>query len=127
MGNIRSLLEPNGRLFIEVPNIAYWPNRVGLLVGRSPLVSIDQIYESEEPFIGHHHEYTIDELRKLVSLSGLTITREDFYNYSVAGIGALAKRPVAALAFAFLKESRECMAVTCRLQASSAELSKSGN
>ena len=82
MTNIRSLTQPDGRLYIEVPNIAYWPKRTALLFGRTPLAQLTDIFHSEVPFIGHHHEFTIAELRDLVRLSGLSIVYEDYYNYT---------------------------------------------
>lgn len=39
--NARALLAERGRLVVDVPNIAYWPNRVGLLRGISPLPRIN--------------------------------------------------------------------------------------
>lgn len=71
-----------GHLYVEVPNIAYLPKRLGLLRGVSPLVDIRLIWESAVPFIGHHHEYTVEELRRLSGLAGFRIEEEWFYNYS---------------------------------------------
>jgi 2-polyprenyl-3-methyl-5-hydroxy-6-metoxy-1,4-benzoquinol methylase len=117
MRNIRSLMLPNGRLFIEVPNIAYWPKRIELLFGRTPLAQLTDIFDSEVPFIGHHHEFTIAELRDLVKLSGFKIIYEDYYNYTLAGSVRLRTRlrsPLMFLAFPLFKETRECLAVYCR-------------
>ena len=118
MANIRSLMKPDGRLYIEVPNIAYWPKRIALLLGRTPLAELTDIFQSEVPFIGHHHEFTIAELRDLVRLSGLSIVYEDYYNYTIGAAPKLKTRlrsPLMFLAFPLLKESRECLAVFCRL------------
>jgi 2-polyprenyl-3-methyl-5-hydroxy-6-metoxy-1,4-benzoquinol methylase len=79
MKYISSLIRPDGKLYIEVPNIAYWPKRVSLLIGRTPLADI---YRSDVPFIGHHYEFTITELRELADLSGMKALAEDFYNYT---------------------------------------------
>jgi len=111
MENMISLMKPNGKLYLEVPNIAYWPKRVRFMLGFSPQVQLSDIYRSAVPFIGHHHEFTISELRELASLSGLRIVSEDFYNYSV---GATTwKRLLLSPINAFLKDSRECLAVMC--------------
>lgn len=118
MGNIRSLMKPEGRLYLEVPNIAYWPKRVALLLGRTPLAQLADIFQSEVPFIGHHHEFTIAELRDLVRLSGLEIVYEDYYNYTIGAAPKFRTRlrsPIMFLAFPLLKESRECLAVLCKL------------
>jgi 2-polyprenyl-3-methyl-5-hydroxy-6-metoxy-1,4-benzoquinol methylase len=117
MRNIRSLIRPNGGLFLEVPNIAYWPKRIALLFGKTPLAHLSDIFESEVPFIGHHHEFTIAEVRDLVKLSGFKIIFEDYYNYTLAGPVKWRTRvrsPLMFLAFPLFKESRECLAVYCR-------------
>lgn len=82
MGNVLKMLNKSGVLYIEVPNIAYWVKRLDLLRGKSPLVRIESIFESETPFVGHHHEFTMEELHALARLCGLRVTKEHFYNYS---------------------------------------------
>lgn len=119
MGNIVSMMNPGGRLYIEVPNIAYWPKRVNLMFGGTPLAEVREIFMSEVPFIGHHHEFTISELRDLAHVSGLSIISEDSYNYSpgnVFSLEMLFRKPISYLAFSLLKDSRECLAVLCKLQ-----------
>ncbi len=118
--NVKAMLKPNGKLYIEVPNIAYWPKRVSFLLGQTPLTPIEQIYQSKEPFIGHHHEFTISELRKLANLVGLSIEKESFYNYSDPfHLRSVLKYPLKSLnqwiAFALLPSSRECISVLCSL------------
>ena len=114
MENIRSLINPNGRIYIEVPNIAYWPKRVGLLKGQTPHAQLKEVFLSEVPFIGHHHELTITELRDLMALSGLSVLHEDFYNYtpgSLRNLKMLLRSPIQFLAFTVAKETRECLAI----------------
>jgi 2-polyprenyl-3-methyl-5-hydroxy-6-metoxy-1,4-benzoquinol methylase len=115
--NMKKLMSPKAHLYIEVPNMAYWPKRLAMLLGESPLADVLDIYHSQVPFIGHHHEYTIGELRRLLKVNDLAIVREDFYNYSSdwpqRSPTVMLRRPVQALAFALLKDSRECLAVTC--------------
>lgn len=82
MSNIRSLLQPDGMLFVEVPNIAYWPRRMQMLRGASPLPPISQVFGSEVPFTGHHREFTQQELRQLADLAGFRVVAEDAFNYS---------------------------------------------
>jgi len=84
--NIKQVLAPNGSLVLEVPNIAYWPNRIKLMAGQSILSPIRTIYQSEPPFTGHHHEYTANEIRDLASLSDFKLEKMVFYNYSVSSI-----------------------------------------
>lgn len=117
MKNIDFMLGPKGMLYIEVPNIAYWPKRVNLFLGRTPLTPLEDIFLSEVPFIGHHHEFTISELRDLLRLSGLRAVSEEFYNYS-PDIGPsssmLFRHPLMFLAFLLIPDSRECLAVLCK-------------
>lgn len=119
MENVVALMKPEGRIYIEVPNIAYLPKRMRLLFGRTPQAEIQDIFRSEVPFIGHHHEFTISELRDLARLSGLSVLAEDFYNYSISGqpfFKRLLRYAVQLPAFALFKDSRECLAVSCRLK-----------
>ncbi len=120
MQNVRALLKPESKLYLEVPNIAYWPKRMALLLhGQTPQARLEEIYLSGVPFIGHHHEFTIAELRDLARLSGLKILSEDFYNYTLGEypkLKMLLRLPLHFLAFAVLKESRECLAVLCRVE-----------
>jgi hypothetical protein len=116
MDNLLSMMERGSRLYIEVPNIAYWPKRIGLLRGQTPLTPIQDIYRSEAPFIGHHHEFTISELRDLAELSNLRIVKELFYTYSVTGstMTRLFQAPVATFIQFICPPSRECLAVLCQ-------------
>jgi 2-polyprenyl-3-methyl-5-hydroxy-6-metoxy-1,4-benzoquinol methylase len=112
MANAKSLLSPQGKLYIEVPNIAFWPKRIGLLRGNSPLAPIGNIYRSKVPFIGHHHEFTMTELRQLVSMSGLKLLSTGAYNYSPdirIYWKTILRYPLQTLAFLFLEDSRECL------------------
>ncbi len=118
MQNVKGIAATNGRIYLEAPNIAYWPKRIGLLRGQTPLAQMADIYQSEEPFIGHHHEFTISEMRDLAHLSGLKIITEDFYNYSLTGTNTLkllVRYPLMSLAFLISKTSRECIAITCEI------------
>jgi 2-polyprenyl-3-methyl-5-hydroxy-6-metoxy-1,4-benzoquinol methylase len=80
--NARALLDDSGRLVVDVPNIAYWPNRIGLLRGVSPLPSIADVYNAESPYTGHHHEYTAAELADVLTWSGLTVDEIVTLNYT---------------------------------------------
>jgi hypothetical protein len=116
MTNVKPLIADGGRIFIEVPNIAYWPKRTALLMGQTPLASISDIYGSDEPFIGHHHEFTLAEVRELVRLAGLRIVDEETFNYSLADankLKLLVRHPLMSLAFAMAPATRECLAVIC--------------
>ena len=80
--NARGLLAETGRLVVDVPNIAYWPKRVGLLRGISPLPLMADVYQAEPPFTGHHHEYTVAELTQVLTWSGLAVEEVVTLNYT---------------------------------------------
>jgi 2-polyprenyl-3-methyl-5-hydroxy-6-metoxy-1,4-benzoquinol methylase len=114
MHNVIPIASATGRYYFEVPNIAFWPKRIGLLLGRTPLASLAQIYRSEVPFIGHHHEFTMTELEELMALAGLVTTQRLAYNYSPAAIPSRingVKRPLASFTYAMFPYTRECLAV----------------
>jgi len=114
--NILNILNSKGRIYIEVPNVAYWPKRINLLLGHSPLSPIEHIYRSEVPFIGHHHEFTMSELRCFAELTGLKVISENFYNYSIHNQSwfRMFRNSIQSLAFLLLKDSRECLSILCQ-------------
>jgi 2-polyprenyl-3-methyl-5-hydroxy-6-metoxy-1,4-benzoquinol methylase len=116
MDNVTSLLNNDGRLYIEVPNIAYWPKRVNFLFGRTPLAQLKEIFHSEIPFIGHHHEFTMAELKDLVKLSNMEIIREVQFNYSQQDnfMKSLLRHPLETIAFFVAPYTRECISVVCK-------------
>jgi 2-polyprenyl-3-methyl-5-hydroxy-6-metoxy-1,4-benzoquinol methylase len=80
--NLRTMIEPRGLLFVDVPNIAFWPNRLHLLRGKSIHQPFELMYDSAAPFLGHHREYTREELAKALSLSGFRVLSIEAFNYS---------------------------------------------
>jgi hypothetical protein len=50
--------------------------------GISPLPLIADVYHSESPFTGHHHEYTVGELVDVLSWSGLSVDEVVTLNYT---------------------------------------------
>jgi 2-polyprenyl-3-methyl-5-hydroxy-6-metoxy-1,4-benzoquinol methylase len=117
MENATAMMEQEGNLYIEVPNIAYWPKRIKHLWGESPLTSLLHIYLSERPFIGHHHEFTLFELRTLMKLSHLIISKEILYTYSDTKTlwKRLRARPLETIVQLCFPRTRECIAVLCQL------------
>jgi SAM-dependent methyltransferase len=93
--NAHALLAEGGRLVADVPNIAYWPVRLGLLRGRSPLAPIRDIYEAQTPFTGHHHEYTAAELAAVLEWSGFAVDELQTLNYTPWPDRRLSRRLVA--------------------------------
>lgn len=81
--NVGAALLPNGRLLLDVPNIAFWPHRTALLRGQSPLVDASTVYDSDVPFTGHHHEFTQAELVDLMAHAGWVCEQLETFDYSI--------------------------------------------
>lgn len=86
MENMAAVLEPDGRLLLEVPNLAYWPKRLDLLAGRTVHPPLRDVYVAREPFTGHHREYTRHDLEELFELSDFRLERIVSFNYTVSEI-----------------------------------------
>lgn len=116
MNNLSAMIQAQGRLYFEVPNIAYWPKRVALLRGQTPLAPQYDVYKSEVPFIGHHYEFTLAELRTLVKLSDLEIVKELLYSYSnqQSFRQKICSRPLETVVQLLWPKTRECLAVVCK-------------
>jgi len=84
MSNLRAVTDERGALVIETPNLAYWPNRWALLRGRSVHPPLEVVYGSAAPFLGHHREYTVRDLRDLLSWTGFNTKSIDVFNYSLS-------------------------------------------
>jgi hypothetical protein len=72
-------------LVFEVPNIAYSYKRWDLARGRSIHPALAEVYESNQPFTGHHREYTCREVTELLSLAGFHVETLTTFNYSGSG------------------------------------------
>lgn len=84
MDNLRASVEDLGTLIVEVPNIAYWPNRLRALRGESIHQEFELYYASDPPFMGHHREYAVEELRALLGWSGFDVQAIDLHSYSLS-------------------------------------------
>lgn len=115
MRAVKAMVKPRGHIYIEVPNIAYWPRRWGLMRGRSPLVPLEEIFRSATPFLGHHHEFTHRELCALAELSELDVVESRHFNYSFRG--PLHMRLISDLPLTLASvwpNMRECLAILAR-------------
>ena len=83
LDNLRNVIAESGKLILEAPNIAYWPKRLELFRGRTIHSSIGIYYASEPPFLGHHREYTEQEMRDVLQWSGFEVDDMLTFNYSL--------------------------------------------
>lgn len=109
--NLNALVRDGGCAYIEVPLITYLFKRIDLLKGISPLATIDLISESETPFTGHHHEYSMAELNFVAKMANLKVAKEFWYSYSadVSGI----KKLLFDLITRYIPTAHEMGAVLC--------------
>jgi len=112
--NCRDLLADSGRFVADLPNIAYWPTRLGLLRGQSPLAPIAHVYDAQIPFTGHHREYTASELRAVLGWSGLAVDELLTFNYSRWPDRRLRARLVADLPRTWIPSMRELLMACAR-------------
>jgi 2-polyprenyl-3-methyl-5-hydroxy-6-metoxy-1,4-benzoquinol methylase len=82
MENMHAALEPDGQLLVEVPNLAYWPKRLAVLCGGTVHPPLADVYEADDPFTGHHREYTEGDLRQLLTLAGFELRDLVSFNYT---------------------------------------------
>lgn len=68
---VRSLVAPGGVLILQTPNAASLPKRIKLLLGRNPYERIRR--ETRDP--GHFREYTLAELRSILTGAGFSVER----------------------------------------------------
>ncbi len=84
MENLRTYTAGNGLVVVEIPNVAYWPNRLEALRGDSIHQPLDLVYASTPPYLGHHREYTIAEVHALLDWSGFAPVETSMFNYSLS-------------------------------------------
>jgi 2-polyprenyl-3-methyl-5-hydroxy-6-metoxy-1,4-benzoquinol methylase len=109
--NLRRLVHPEGKVLVEVPNLLYWPNRLKILRGRTVHQPLNLVYDSETPYIGHHREYTEDELRDVLSWSGFKVDDVMAFNYSLSLDGDISTRLYVLLVYLWPTVLRSCREV----------------
>lgn len=81
---IKRLLRPEGTLILSVPNLAALHSRLRLLFGVSPLANPDGKMQKDRPHgHGHLHEYTMQEISRIVEGVGFRIGRRRYLHQSV--------------------------------------------
>jgi SAM-dependent methyltransferase len=82
MENLRLCIDQHGLLIIDLPNVAYWPNRLKAIRGESIHQPLAEVYSSVSPYLGHHREYTVCEVRDLLAWSRFANLDIKCFNYS---------------------------------------------
>ena len=80
--NIRDSLRYKGLLFVDVPNLYFSFNIRCFLRGQHIQQPIATLYHSGIPFVGHHREYSVSDVRYVLKESGFAVTHLELFNYS---------------------------------------------
>lgn len=75
LSEISRVLEPGGRLVMNLPNIAALRRRLEILTGRMPVTSTPDWFERRQWDGGHLHNFTVETVKRLCALYGLTVER----------------------------------------------------
>ncbi|MDD5082498.1 MAG: class I SAM-dependent methyltransferase [Dehalococcoidales bacterium] len=67
------LLRPGGTLIVQVPNVAWFPNRIRMLLGKLPVTSDESGWDG-----GHLHYFTVTSLKNLFRQEGLEVIKVDY-------------------------------------------------
>lgn len=115
LGNVKQHLSENGVVYADVPNMAYYFKRTGLLMGKTPLPDIMTIYNSKVPFTGHHHEFTRSEFETLFSHAGFKVIKTELFNYSIdLDFKFILQHPVASFFLTAFGDTREVIGITVK-------------
>ena len=79
---INRILKKGGVLIMDTPNLAYQYKRNIANTGGSSYPSIQDQFETQIPFEGHHREYTTQEIQWILKKIGHQIIFIDHFNYS---------------------------------------------
>ena len=92
--NMRACLEPDGFLYVDVPNIAWWDHRMACSsVVAASTQPLEFYYGSAPPFLGHHREYTVEELETVLRCEqAFDVLAAQVFNYTPRPRGGLALR-----------------------------------
>jgi SAM-dependent methyltransferase len=75
--DIKRLLAPTGRAFVNLPLVTSWRNRLRLLTGKLPetSVSFDRWLADREWDGNHLHYFSVESIRQLLDRCGLKMTK----------------------------------------------------
>lgn len=74
---IKRVLTPTGRAFVNLPLVTSIKNRLRLLGGRVPVTSVgfDRWFDDKEWDGNHLHYFSLDAIHRLAALNGLEVSR----------------------------------------------------
>ena len=72
------ILRPGGLLLLSTPNIVRLSSVIRLLMRKSVHPPLEHFFESEFPFSGHFREYTLDEVKRMVTWCGFDVVQTTY-------------------------------------------------
>ncbi len=79
----RQIVNPDGYVIVEVPNIESLSKRLTFLIkGKLPYPPFEDYFYSEYPFSGHNREYTISDLKYALIKSGFDLVRLEIFHHN---------------------------------------------
>jgi SAM-dependent methyltransferase len=70
---LRTAISAGGYLYLATPNVTHLLNRLRFLCGKSPFNNLQDFFEQSEHFIGHWREYTLNDLKRMLTLAGFEV------------------------------------------------------
>lgn len=74
---IHKALRPKGKLILTTPNLFRLGYKLRILFNRHAVISIEQ------PVVGHWREFSVKEMKKLMSLGGFSKFKITYFNYDI--------------------------------------------
>lgn len=79
---VKNVLDPDGFIVFDVPNIANFVKRVRVMLGHSPLDDYSDYMNSPYPYSGHNREMTVSEVMTLLTSVGFNIDHLETYDFN---------------------------------------------
>jgi SAM-dependent methyltransferase len=79
---LNRVLRPGGALILDTPNLSYIYNREKLALGHPIAAPIQDQFDVNPPFEGHHREYTSEEMVWMLQQIGHDDIHVEMFNYS---------------------------------------------
>jgi hypothetical protein len=104
LDEINRVTRDGGIIYLGMPNLVRFTNRVKMLLGRSAHPPIEQFFQQLSPehnmFVGiHWREYTLAETVEMLEAMGYAILRQYFFHPSEISMACSVKNLIKRLAF----------------------------
>lgn len=90
-------LKPGGLLALDTPNLTRFWNRQWMAEGKTIFQALDQQFECEPPWEGHHREFTADEMRWMLERVGCQDVGLKLFDYNMLQFAEIDRPHIACL------------------------------